>query len=81
VDIAIVYKIINVLVLVAFVFGYPLMAILGLIALRRRKLSNGASLIWALTILIIPFLGALAIWIVNPQKEETTVKTKHTGKI
>lgn len=68
------YRIINIIVLFSVVIGYPLLAILALISLRKRKLSNIATSIWALIILAIPFLGALAIWIVNPQKEEKNEK-------
>jgi len=43
--------------------------ILALISLRNRRLSITYTSIWALLILFIPFLGAIALWIVNPQDE------------
>lgn len=41
-------------------------------ALRRRHLSDEAKAIWAALIVIIPFLGALALWLVvpNPRVEK-----------
>ena len=51
------------------IVGYPVISILALFSVKKRKLSGLVSGIWALIILVIPFLGALAIWIVNPERE------------
>ena len=73
-----IYRFINAAVLVVIVVGYPLTCILALFSLKKRKLSGLASGIWALIILIVPFLGALSIWIVNPQRDfvEAEIKDK-----
>ena len=75
-EIVTVYRIINILVLVFFVIGHPFFAILALISLRKRKLSNLSTVIWALIVLIIPFLGAIAVWIVNPRREILETKNR-----
>jgi hypothetical protein len=41
----------------------------ALISLRKRRLSHKIMLIWILTILFFPYLGAIAFWIVNPRNE------------
>jgi hypothetical protein len=43
--------------------------ITALIDLRRKKLDNLPLAIWALTICLIPMLGALAYWIIKPSNE------------
>jgi hypothetical protein len=43
--------------------------ITALIDLRRKKLDNLPLAIWALTICLIPVLGALAYWIIKPSNE------------
>jgi uncharacterized protein (DUF983 family) len=49
--------------------GYPALIISALFSLRKRKLTGIVSAIWVLIILFVPFLGALSLWIVNPQKD------------
>ena len=78
-EITIVYEIINALILATIIFGYPMMAIFDLISLRKRKFPHIATSIWVLIILVVPFLGALAIWIVNPKRNETTEEITSTG--
>ena len=68
-DTVTIYRVINFAILIVIIVGYPLICILALFSLKKRKLPGLASGIWALIILVIPFLGALAIWIVNPQRE------------
>jgi hypothetical protein len=48
--------------------GYPALIISALFSLRKRKLAGIVSAIWVFIILFVPFLGALSLWIVNPQK-------------
>jgi uncharacterized membrane protein len=45
---------------------WPVAAVLTLFGLRRRDLPDTALAIWAAVIVIIPILGALAFWIVQP---------------
>ncbi len=56
------------LLLVVFVLT-PLLTILALIGLRRRALSALEKGIWALTCMV-PIMGPLAFWIVNPQSQD-----------
>jgi hypothetical protein len=65
---------------VVIVVGYPLTCILALFSLKKRKLSGLASGIWALIILIVPFLGALSIWIVNPQRDIAEPENKNKSQ-
>ena len=53
----------------AILIGWPLLALLSLLSLRRRQLINPAQAIWALIIVAVPLLGALAYWIVRPQRQ------------
>lgn len=41
---------------------------LALRSLRRRYLSDEAKALWAALILLIPFLGAVALWLVIPNR-------------
>lgn len=43
--------------------------IIALIDLSRKKLSGMPLALWVLIICAIPFLGALAYWIVKPTAE------------
>ena len=43
-----------------------LLSIAGLAILRNRRLDEVAKAIWALVIVAIPLLGAIAIWVVWP---------------
>ncbi len=49
-----------------FFMGWPVLSIIGLLGLRRRKLSATAQTIWAALIVIIPIMGTVAFWLVNP---------------
>ncbi len=49
-----------------FIMGWPVLSIIGLLGLRRRKLSVTAQTIWAALIVIIPIMGTVAFWLVNP---------------
>jgi hypothetical protein len=46
--------------------GYPILSLVALFALRRNRLTGTNQAIWALLIITIPFLGALAFFIVKP---------------
>lgn len=44
-------------------------AIVTLFNLRHRKMEAQSLALWVFIIILIPFLGALAYWIVRPAKE------------
>jgi len=46
--------------------GYPILSLIALFALRRNRLTGTNQAIWALLIIAIPLLGALAFFIVKP---------------
>ena len=46
--------------------GYPILSLVALFALRLNRLTGTNQAIWALLIIAIPFLGALAFFIVKP---------------
>ena len=45
---------------------YSLLTLAALFALRRSSLTGIIQLLWALLIVVVPVLGALAFLIVNP---------------
>lgn len=46
--------------------GWLAMAFAALIRLRRRHLGEVARVLWAILIVVVPLLGALAFFIVRP---------------
>ena len=46
--------------------GYPILSLIALFALRRNRLTGTNQVLWALLIVAIPILGALAFFIVKP---------------
>lgn len=58
------------LIVQLLVFGiYPLLSLLALFALRRSHLTGITQALWALLIVAIPVLGALAFFIVKPTEK------------
>jgi len=55
-------QIVNFLVLA----GWLVLAILALIRLRRCQLDETARVLWVIIIVLVPFMGALAFFIVRP---------------
>ena len=51
------------------VCGWPLLSLGTVFALRQHKLTGSLQAIWVLIVLVVPFLGALAYWIVRPTSE------------
>ncbi len=49
-----------------FFVGWPALSIIGLLGLRRRRLPATAQATWAVLIVIIPVMGTVAFWLVNP---------------
>lgn len=53
------------------VFGsWPFLSLISLFALRRRRLTGTSQALWALLIVAIPVLGALAFFIVKPVEND-----------
>lgn len=50
--------------------SWPLLSLAALVTLRRRQLMSAPQAIWALIILVIPVLGPVAYWLVQPGKNE-----------
>ncbi len=61
--------VINLVVLLLLILS-PILSIVALIGLRRREMSPTAKGIWALVILV-PFLGPIAYWIVQPEESSS----------
>lgn len=51
---------------------YPLFSIVALYALRQSQLTGILQFLWALLIVVVPFLGAVAFFIVNPSETTST---------
>lgn len=49
------------------------LSIAALVGLRSRPLSETARVLWALLILVVPVMGAVAFWIVRPGDESRGV--------
>lgn len=47
-------------------------AILALLSLRRRRLHEIAVALWVIVIVVLPLLGPVAFFLVNPQAREDT---------
>jgi len=45
---------------------YPLLSLVALFALRQSRLTGINQFLWALLIVTVPVMGALAFLIVNP---------------
>jgi hypothetical protein len=55
------------LIIQLLIFGiYPLLSLVALFALRRSRVTGITQVLWALLIVAIPVLGALAFFIVKP---------------
>jgi len=52
--------------------SWPLFSIIALLALRRKHLTGTNQALWALLIVAIPILGALAFFIVRPGEKNQT---------
>jgi hypothetical protein len=57
------------MIMEVLIFGiYPLLSLIALFALRRGRLTGITQVLWALVIVAVPFLGALAFFIVTPDE-------------
>jgi hypothetical protein len=53
----------------ALICGWPLLSLGTVFALRQHKLTGTLQAVWVLIVVAVPFLGALAYWIVRPTSE------------
>lgn len=60
-----IFQVLNCLFLLAWL-GLSIAALLGL---RKKSLGETARVLWTFVILVIPLMGAVSFWIVNPQSE------------
>lgn len=51
---------------------YPLFSLVALFALRQSQLTGILQFLWALLIVVVPFLGPLAFFIVNPSENTSS---------
>ena len=61
-------QIVNFLFLASIVIGYPALTIAAIITLKKRKFSGLSVALWVLIACIVPYLGALSVWIFKPYK-------------
>ena len=55
------------MIIKTLLFGaYPALSLIALFALRRSRVTGIVQAIWALLIITIPMLGALAFFILKP---------------
>ena len=52
-----------------FVLGWLVLGVAALFSLRKRRLPATAQALWAMFVVVVPFLGALAYWVVQPGVE------------
>lgn len=50
----------------ALLCGWPVFSLVTLFSLKNRHLTGITQAVWALIVIAIPFLGALAFWILQP---------------
>ncbi len=52
--------------------SWPLFSIIALLGLRRSHLTGTNQVLWALLVVAVPVLGALAFFIVKPSENDQT---------
>ena len=52
----------------AILLTWPLLSLAALLNLRHRGLSTLPQAVWVLIILAVPYLGAIAFWIMRPSE-------------
>jgi len=63
----------GVLIINMLVFGsWPFFSIIALLGLRRRRITGTSQVLWALLVVAIPIMGALAFFIVRPSENDQT---------
>ena len=51
---------------------WPILTLIALFALRQRPLTGIAQAVWALLIIVVPVLGPLAFFIVQPMDHQAS---------
>lgn len=55
------------LIIQMLIFGsWPFLSLIALLALRRSRITGTTQVLWAILIVAVPVLGALAFFIVKP---------------
>lgn len=52
--------------------SWPFFSIIALLALRRSHITGTSQALWALLVVAIPILGALAFFLVKPGEKNQT---------
>jgi hypothetical protein len=60
------------LINVLIVGSWPIFSIIALLALRRSHITGTSQALWALLVVAIPILGALAFFLVKPGENKQT---------
>jgi hypothetical protein len=60
-----------VMVSILLVLVWPVMAILALGGLRKRKLPETAKVLWTILVLTVPVLGPLGFWMMDPGRDHS----------
>jgi len=55
---------------IVLLIGWPILSIFAIFDLRRRGIAGTTQALWVLIILFVPFLGALAFWLVQPKQSD-----------
>jgi uncharacterized membrane-anchored protein len=50
--------------------GWLVLAILALVGLRRCQLDETARVLWVIVVVLVPFVGALAFFMIRPGTPE-----------
>ena len=61
--------------------GWPLFSIIALFGLRRRHLTGTSQALWAILVVAVPVLGALAFFIVRPGEKNRSGSGPHEPNI
>lgn len=67
-----IYELILVALNLILLLAWPIASIIALLGLRKRQLEEIPRAIWAVLIVIVPLLGAIAYLIVQPGESRST---------
>ncbi|MDY6872627.1 MAG: PLDc N-terminal domain-containing protein [Chloroflexota bacterium] len=56
-------SVLNILLLLS----WPILAIIGLFKLKEISLTSTAKALWVLIVILVPILGPVALFIINPE--------------
>ena len=65
-SIPILLQVVNILLLVS----WPVLSIICLVKIKNRNLSSTPKAIWALMVIGVPILGAIAFFIIEPAESK-----------